>query len=107
MAKHPVRIKLIVTDDAGGPFEFRPFCAGYLAGVVDATMEEGHYTNLRISVPKELVPQLDLIAMKHGYMVTKVEPDQEAPYLCDVTMQCQGHKSLDEELKEFNDAKGA
>lgn len=57
----------------GGPYDDDAFTAGYVAGGLDKTLGaiaalEGHGM-VGVSVRTNLLPQLDLIAMRHGFTV--------------------------------------
>lgn len=54
-----------VCESQGGPFDDVAFVAGYRCGVVDAKLADGNCEEPVWSHEDEL-PQLDLIAMRHG-----------------------------------------
>lgn len=71
----------VVTTSHGGPYEDVAFVAGYEAGRMDARLAavaaaEGH--SLTATVHTGLLPQLDLIAMRHGFTVES-EASEEWP----------------------------
>ncbi len=72
----------VVVKSQGGPYDDDAFTAGWQASQIDrvlsAAVEIGASALAPISVPPALLPQLDLIAMKHGYQATS-EPWAEAP----------------------------
>ena len=59
----------MVCESKGGPYDDAAFVAGFRAGIIDAYLA----TDPNNPVPEtfftepELIPQLDLIAMRHGY----------------------------------------
>ena len=64
----------VVCESKGGPFHDDSFCAGYHLGRIDAQMESGEIGPggiLTLRTPS--VPQLDLIAMRHGLAIEVVE----------------------------------
>lgn len=69
----------VVCQTQGGPYEDGAFVAGAWFGRLDSLLEEGsREVIVDIAVPSPLVPQLDLLAMKHGYTLTAT-PWDEAP----------------------------
>lgn len=66
----------------GGPYDDRAFAAGFQAGQIDRSLAaiaavegQGMYD---ITVRTDLAPQLDLIAMRHGF-TTDAEQDAAWP----------------------------
>jgi hypothetical protein len=56
----------------GGPYDDDAFVAGYHAGQIDrslAAVAAVGGTELRVTTYAQLLPQLDLIAMQHGFQV--------------------------------------
>jgi len=71
----------VVTTSHGGPYDDVPFVAGYEAGRMDTRLAaiaavEGQ--SLTATVHTGLLPQLDLIAMRHGFKVEH-ETSEEWP----------------------------
>jgi hypothetical protein len=70
----------VVCASKGGPYEDQAFVAGYQAGLLDkalsvmAAVGSGELTS---TVATPLVPQLDLVAMKHGFRM-QAEPAGDA-----------------------------
>ena len=60
----------VVCESKGGPYHDDSFCAGYHLGRIDAQMEAGLIgaTDV-ITIRLPSVPQLDLIAMRHGLAI--------------------------------------
>lgn len=68
----------VVCQSNGGPFEDRPFVAGYECGRIDAVLEHAKPGVLEVTVRHDNLPQLDLIAMRHNYsMLITGRPDDE------------------------------
>lgn len=61
----------VVVKSKGGPYDDDSFVAGWRAGVIDKQLEAHDSPAVDgespISVETALLPQLDLIAMSHGY----------------------------------------
>jgi hypothetical protein len=68
----------IVTTSHGGPYEDKAFVAGWAAGWLDAMLATARPLGATIEryVPPGLMPQLELVAMHHGYTVTSEPWDQ-------------------------------
>lgn len=58
----------VVTQSQGGPYEDHSFVAGYQCGQIDKMLEilDGK-SGAQFTVRRNLLPQLDLVAMRHGY----------------------------------------
>lgn len=67
----------LVVQSKGGPYDDEAFTAGWAMGSLDAKLESlaidpsGVY-EIGVTVPTECVSQIDLIAMKHGFMCAYV-----------------------------------
>lgn len=61
----------VVCASNGGRYEDNSFVAGYRAGGLDQTLRHlavlGATGMIEVPVERSLVPQLDLIAMRHGF----------------------------------------
>lgn len=60
----------------GGPYDDAAFVAGYQCGLIEARMTAGDPV-VKEYVPPPLVPQIDLLAMRFGYSLTRY-PDSDA-----------------------------
>jgi len=68
----------VVCDDHGGPFDAVAFTAGWACAALDKTLDQlaqafgttGGMAQVEQYVDPRLIPQLDLIAMAHGFTVT-------------------------------------
>lgn len=72
----------VVCESNGGPYADDPFVAGYQAGQIDralAAMAAVGGSRAKFTVRSALVPQLELIAMHHGFPVVVAEPWGEGP----------------------------
>lgn len=80
-ATHGLVMPFVVTTSHGGPYDDKAFVAGYTAGRIDAKLEAVRtiYAKIEAYVDPALVPQLDLIAMQHGYSFTH-KPWDDFPY---------------------------
>lgn len=63
----------VVTASHGGPYEDEAFVAGWQCGEIDTALRATATIggSLRRQVLRALFPQVELIAMKHGLVVTK------------------------------------
>lgn len=59
----------VVVTSKGGPYDDTAFAAGWAAGEIDRALAAvaGFEVAVDRMVPTALVPQIDLIAMRHGY----------------------------------------
>jgi hypothetical protein len=67
----------VVCQSQGGPYEDRSFVAGVQAGSLDHSLSTGP-SPTAVYLHPDLVPQADLLAMRHGYSLT-TEPWVERP----------------------------
>lgn len=68
MPEHELVMPFVVCESVGGPYADEAFVAGYWCGHYDALMERGEAPGNY--VPAGIVPQLDLVAMRHGFTMT-------------------------------------
>lgn len=70
----------VVCQSQGGPYDDESFVAGWTLATVDVRLGQCAVDRRPMSVlmPAPSVPQVELIAMKHGYL-TAVEPHEDAP----------------------------
>jgi len=71
----------VVVTSKGGPYDDEAFTAGWQCAELDRDLAEAAAlgaTGLARTVRTQSVPQVDLIAMKHGFSA-RVEPWGEAP----------------------------
>lgn len=73
---HVLVMPFVVCESKGGPFDDYSFVAGYVCGQLDAELGACSATPSGVPalpapryVQSEVVPQLDLIAMKHDYVL--------------------------------------
>jgi hypothetical protein len=66
----------VACQSAGGPYDDLAFCAGYSCGMVDVMLSTGTLARYEDAVRVDTIAQLDLIAMRHGYLLATV-PDTE------------------------------
>jgi len=69
----------VVCASNGGPYDDGPYCAGWEAGVLDVVLATAALGNriheLTRPVRTGNVPQLDLVAMQHGWTM-ETEPTE-------------------------------
>lgn len=70
----------VTVASAGGPHDDAAFTAGWECGRADQTLTAlaGHLGRLVVGCNPDVIPQLDLIAMRHGYRI-EVTPWGEHP----------------------------
>jgi hypothetical protein len=61
----------VVVQSQGGPYDDDAFQAGWLSGWLDARLERNDHS--ATWAPVTLRPQIDLIAMKHGFVTEDPE----------------------------------
>lgn len=83
MDEHHFELEMpfIVCVTNGGAYIDRDFVAGYTAGWLDATLERPRGGELKKYVPPELIPQIELLTMKHNWTMTS-EPYSDEWTLC-------------------------
>lgn len=72
----------VVCTSGGGPYEDGPFVAGYRLGLLDGFLEHGRPDVHELMVQSADVPQVDLIAMRHGYTMTSAPAGYEDEWVC-------------------------
>ena len=80
-AEYGLVMPFVVCASKGGPYEDQAFCAGYHAGSIDRELQHCALNGLSpdaVTVETSLVPQIDLIAMRHGFRI-ETEPDEDVP----------------------------
>ena len=72
----------VVVSSRGGPFDDQAFVAGYECGVIDMALNVLVPIGGTVSrwVHPELLPQIDLIAMKHGRQVYVGDEDDSGTW---------------------------
>lgn len=70
--KYELVMPFVVVASKGGPYDDASFVAGWSCAEVDQALGAVSPWNATFSrtVRTEVLPQLDLIAMKHGYQMT-------------------------------------
>lgn len=70
-AEYGLVMPFVVCASNGGPYDDDSFVAGYQAGQLDSELGAAGWARVErgFPIPSALVPQVDLIAMKHGYAV--------------------------------------
>jgi hypothetical protein len=79
-ANYGLVMPFVATTSHGGPYDDAAFVAGFEAGWLDLMLSITGKVGAEVQryVPPELVPQLDLIGMRHGYKLI-AEPWDEHP----------------------------
>lgn len=64
-------VPFIVCATNGGPYDDGPYCAGYEAGTIAVVLASlpPEITQAERTVRTDNLPQIDLIAMQHGWTV--------------------------------------
>lgn len=82
-------VPFTLVKSVGGPYDDEAFVLGFEAGNVDKALAVGAAGNAEsVRFPMThsvLLPQLELIAMNHGYPVMEAKVSEEWPEWCDVT----------------------
>jgi len=77
-AEFGLLMPFVVCQSQGGPYEDEAFVAGFTCAFIEALMTHPLGSTIQRPVPPALLPQLDLIAMRHGWTMSS-EPWDEAP----------------------------
>lgn len=64
----------VVVRSAGGPFDDEAFCAGVEVGALGEYLRLGGPFSFTRPYKRSLIPQLDLVAMRHRYVLTASDP---------------------------------
>jgi hypothetical protein len=87
-------VPFVVCQSQGGPYDDDAFVAGFQCGQVDKALAVSAAAGSRtVTLPlirTELIRQLELIAMNHGYPVVTVQPEQLSPDWATVTFAAGG-----------------
>ncbi len=78
----------IVCQSKGGPYDDDAFVAGFQAGQIEKALQAanvGDADRVRFSTFTALVPQVELIGMRHGFPVMVAESSEEWPGWCMLT----------------------
>lgn len=72
MPDYEMVMPFLVVRSKGGPYDDEAFTAGWAMGSLDARLgslviDPGGTYKIDVTVPPDCVPQIDLIAMKHGF----------------------------------------
>ncbi len=77
-AEYGMVMPFVVCASAGGPYDDEAFCAGYDLATLDTLLDLQHPPVLQRTVRTATMPQVDLIAMKHGYSIkSRPWPDDD------------------------------
>ncbi len=69
----------IATTSEGGPFDTSAYLAGYDLGMIEAFLAVSGPGHLIYSIDERNADQVDLMAMRQGYVVEKSDPDPDRP----------------------------
>jgi hypothetical protein len=78
--EHPrynLEMPFVVCASQGGPFDDDAFVAGYRCGVTDGILAGPHTSTLDGVAREAELKQLDLIAMRRGFVMTAERADEE------------------------------
>lgn len=82
-------LPFVACRSRGGPFDDESFVAGFQCGEIDRALSVAALTGAqRVRFPTvyaSLLPQLDLVAMRHLYQLGPVTVSEQAPLWADVT----------------------
>lgn len=71
----------VVVASAGGPYDDGAYVAGYEVGSLDVRLALEKPESLDLTLRTANLPQVDLVAMRHGYIVERpggpIDPDAE------------------------------
>lgn len=70
-------VPFVVCESEGGSYDDQAFVAGFECGRLDVVLA-GQRKRVEMVVRAASLPQVDLLAMRHGY-VLEAEPWEEAP----------------------------
>ncbi|MBF9135304.1 hypothetical protein I0C86_41375 [Plantactinospora sp. S1510] len=89
--RHECVLPFIVCRSANGPYEDDSFTAGFSCGAIDAELAAlaavGGVQSRTYSVLPEVLPQLDLIGMRHRYPIMEAVVPEEHPDWAFVTFR--------------------
>lgn len=91
-------VPFIVCTSVGGPFDDDAFVAGFQAGQVNQALKVASAANaneVQFTVNTELVKQLELIGMSHGFPYLDAATSDEAPTWTFVTFRTEAPVSSD------------
>lgn len=84
-AEYGLVMPFTVCTSKGGPYDDASFVAGYEMGLLDARLADGP-ARVNASLRSDSIPQIDLLAMRHGYAVaTEPWEDGSEWTLCEFT----------------------
>lgn len=67
--RHTLVMPYVVAHDRGGPYQADAFAAGFTCGALDSRLAHAVHP-ITQPVPTGVLPQLDLIAMRHGWTIS-------------------------------------
>lgn len=95
---YELAVPFIVCTSVGGPFDDDAFVAGFQAGQVNQALKAAAAANaieVRFTVNSELVKQLELIGMNHGFPHIVAEEPEDAPSWSFVTFRTEASSNAD------------
>lgn len=80
---HELQMPFVACLTNGGTYEDRAFVAGWECGALDARLQAvaGLGCIVERWVNPDLIPQLDLIAMRHGLALHQIETSEDGEYV--------------------------
>jgi hypothetical protein len=78
-AEYGLVMPFVVCASKGGPYDDDAFTAGYEMGSLDGLIAQGPIS-LTTTIRTASVPQADLIAMHHGYIVTERRDEDDGEW---------------------------
>lgn len=92
-------LPFVVCRSRGGPYDDESFVAGFQCGEIDRALSVAYLVRAQQvrfpTVYARLLPQLDLVAMRHLYQVGPVRVIESAPQWADVTFELCGSRAPD------------
>lgn len=80
-AEYGLVMPFVACQSKGGPYDDVSFAAGYSVGSTDAALAFGLLLDPK-PVYTALLPQLDLVAMRHGYKLKVLDGDDHWSTVC-------------------------
>lgn len=79
-AEYEMVMPFVTVTSKGGPHDDDSYVAGYIMGTLDATLRVAATINatFEATIEDPNMPQVDLLAMQHGYTTTVV-PIEDSP----------------------------
>lgn len=71
----------VTVASKGGPYDDEAYCAGYEIGRLDAALaRDNGVADVLVTVHTPNAPQVDLVAMRHGFVIAERIPDDSGEW---------------------------